>query len=226
MTLSLDEVIARIDSILNGYRFATTNLASNALPSPVRRGKLYEAWTLSTLIDAFGRRGLGVKRPSSSIMDLKTFGGPIDRRYPHFDVTSSRGQTWELWTDIYFLTLSHALRGNPCQYIRSDFHELDIVAVRPGTAGMPRHDEIAFAVSCKDTRFKKVVLRETLGFRFELGFHPGIVSRPLPHPLLSPPKVSAGRLYAYSTDRAVLDFQQTGNVLGIRFAHLGWPWSV
>lgn len=162
-------------------RIATT-LQANAGIAPARtntllpikslQGKLYEAEVLATICEKLvTQEGLRITLAVGGNLMLKQKGGPIDRNSPYFQVWRGTTLFAELFTDVYFNTLSYHMRGSPRHQIKGDYHELDIALLQPNITGLPQHTDVMLAVECKNTSIKKSIIRELLGFRRELSFY-------------------------------------------------------
>jgi hypothetical protein len=86
---------------------------------------------------------------------LKSAPGPINRSYPRIELRRSGVCVAELWTDVEFLSLSHASRRSGT-LTKGDYHELDLIIVEPGQQGRPRHDSVWLGVECKNTGYQRV----------------------------------------------------------------------
>jgi len=156
---------------------------------------------------------------NSSLIPLKSAPGPINPRYPHFDLMWRGNKVAELWTDVEFLALSYSRAGRSTTQ-RGDFHELDIVIVDPGISGRPTHKNIWLGVECKNTGYTKDLLKSILGIRRELSLLAGNQSTHFSKwPRTSVPADPASCLVVYSTDPAVLHYASPGEIFGIDFVH-------
>lgn len=223
MTLSLAQAKAQIDQTLNAYASSGAP-ATSLVPSNLTKGKVYEAWVLCEVLAHLRYdEGFAVTLRQGSSVCLKSSPGPINRRFPYFEI---RGPFWsgEVWTDVEFLALSYAQRAGGSTPLPSDYHELDIVVVPPGTVGRPAHHEVRLGVECKNTSYSKGYLREILGVRRELS----LLQNPQPTSFTTWPRhlVPAeppSCLVVCSTDRSATDHQLVGEVFGIDFTHLPLP---
>lgn len=225
MSLSLEDAKKQIDLILAQYASASAGWTGSLLTNTLTSGKVYEAWVLSLVLEKLHTiEDYEITLVGGTYVTLKSSGGPINRRYPHFRLSRSGEQDLEVWTDIQFLTLSYARRakyGTP-GVGPGDHHELDIVAVPAGTSGRPGHDKIVIGVECKNTGFEKYMMRAALGVRRELSLlSPEIPTRfrYWPHPWVpaNPPSM----LMVYSTDSSVTQYAAAGDVFGVDFLHEG-----
>lgn len=141
------------------------------LPVKGLQGKLYEAHVLAKICENLvTQEKLSLRLVNGTKLMLKQKGSPINRAFPHIKVAKNGADFAELWTDIYFNTLSYSL-GRRRGVFYGDYHELDLALVKPGLTNYPQHDEILLAVECKNTSIKKSIIREMLGFRRELSFY-------------------------------------------------------
>ena len=203
--------------------------AMGAPSDPLKKtgpGKIYEAWTLVTILENLQmQEGVRVTVHGGSTMRFRASHGPIDKRFTWLECRSAT-QSFEIWTDIEVLSLSHNRRpGTQTRPVDGDKHELDIVAVIPGITGHPRHDEILWGIECKHTTFSKAFHRSMLGMRRELSMYRGLpqptsfITYPAADVESDPPSV----LTAFSTDPTVIRFQPAGDAWDITYAYLPMP---
>lgn len=168
----INRIKRRITDILNLHAHVSPSRTRGLLKVKDLIGKLYEAEVLAKIIENLVTlEGLQVTLIGRGKLVLKQKGGPINRAFPYFKVWRNGQLFAELFTDIYFNTLSSTLRPpGPPQY--GDYHELDIALLLPNIADKPERDEIMIAVECKNTAVKKNLIRELLGFRRELSVIP------------------------------------------------------
>lgn len=144
---------------------------SKLLPIKGLRGKLYEASVLAYVCEHLvTQEKLSLKLVGGTRLMLKQKGGPINRAFPYFEVYKNSLLWAELFTDLYFNTISYKFKGHTGTQIPGDYHEIDIALIEPGLSGKPQHDEVMLAIECKNTSCEKKVIREVLGFRRELSF--------------------------------------------------------
>lgn len=162
----------QISSILQAHANVSPAQTQNLLPIRSLQGKLYEAHVLATVIERLViQEGLRVSLVGGRLLMLKQKGGKINRTYPYFEVWNGTTLFGELFTDIYFATLSYQMRGRPMHVTNGDYHELDISLLKPDQVGIPLQSEVILAIECKNTSIKKSTIRELLGFRRELSFY-------------------------------------------------------
>ena len=209
----------------------TTTLRINAGIAPARtrtllpiknlQGKLYEAHVLATICERLvTAEGLRITLVGGPNLVLKQKGGPVNRAYPYFQVWKGATLFGELFTDIYFDTISYHYKGAHPTRSPGDFHELDIALISPGLTGHPRPDEILLAIECKHTSVEKSIIRELLGFRRELSFF----SKPrlthfstFPAPFVNADPNSVHMLYC--SDRNVTNYASNCLQFGIILQH-------
>ncbi len=165
------EAIAEIDAILSDF----AGIAPPKLRPTTKLvgGKLYELYVLARALQELASRGWYIYFRGSEVK-FRASPGDIHTGDPHFEIQSSASGAveFEVHTDVQVMTLGFALkRVND----RSGYHEIDIVAVRAGTTGKPRHDQIALGIECKsNAEFSKAHVREVLGRRRELSMYTGV----------------------------------------------------
>jgi hypothetical protein len=170
MTLAdIARIKGQITIILQAHAGVSPAQTQNLLPTKSLQGKLYEAHVLASICERLvTQEGLRISLVGGSVLTLRQKGGRIDRTYPYFQVWSGTTLFGELFTDIYFTTLSYQMRGAPARKINGDYHELDIALIQPNQTGYPQQTKVMLAVECKNTSIKKSTIRELLGFRREL----------------------------------------------------------
>jgi hypothetical protein len=174
----INRIKNEITGILNKNAGVAPARTNTLLPIRGLQGKLYEAHVLATICEKLvTQEGLRISLIGGSNLMLKQKGGAIDRTYPYFEVWNGLTLFGELFTDVYFSTLSYQMKGSPRSQTYGDYHELDIALLKPGQTGHPPFTEVMIAVECKHTSIKKSIIRELFGFRRELSFYSKI---PLP----------------------------------------------
>lgn len=164
----------QITTTLQAHTGVSPARTLSLLPTKSLQGKLYEADVLATICERLvTQEGLRVSLVGGRILTLRQKGGQINRAYPYFQVWNGTTLFGELFTDIYFATLSYQMRGAPARKTNGDYHELDIALLKPNQTGYPQQTEVMLAVECKNTSIKKSIIRELLGFRRELSFLQG-----------------------------------------------------
>lgn len=167
----ITRIKSQIATILQANASVAPARTNTLLPISSLQGKLYEAHVLATICEKLvTQEGLRVTLVGGRNLMLKQKGGAINRTYPYFEVWNGRTLFGELFTDVYFNTLSYQMKGSPARQTYGDYHELDIALLKPGQNGKPQHSEVMIAVECKNTSIKKSIIRELLGFRRELSF--------------------------------------------------------
>jgi len=159
----------QITVILKAHMRVSPARTQNLLPTKSLQGKLYEAHVLATICENLViHEGFKISLVGGGILTLRQKGGQINRNYPYFQVWKNETLYGEIFTDIYFATLSYQMRGAPASKTKGDYHELDIALLQPNQTGYPKHTKVMLAVECKNTSIKKSIIRELLGFRREL----------------------------------------------------------
>lgn len=199
----------------------SSSSALKVLPPGDSLGKLYEAYVLTRVVrELRTNEGLQAVLVNSKSLTLKAGGGGINRSYPFVQLWKN-GQTWgELWTDIYFTTLSCDFANRTGSPLACDYHEMDIVVVPPDTSGLPRSSDILLAVECKATSYGKNLLREILGIRRELSY----LANPFPTRFTKWPRAwvpanPPSCVMVYSTDAGATNYQPAGDIFGVDFVH-------
>lgn len=221
--ISRADAIRDIKRILTKYVSNVVSTTYGALvPTALADGKFYEAFVLSKVIEKLhDEEGYTVKLVGGSIIKLRGKGGKLDRNYPYFELSKGGIVEAELWTDVYFLSLSYSKSGRPTPN-KGDYHELDIVISEPGLSEgecIP-HDKILLGVECKHTHYQKHFLREILGVRRELSLRKGrhsthFTNWPSTHVPADPPSC----LMVYCSDRNVREYESPEDFFGINFEH-------
>jgi hypothetical protein len=215
------ELKRRIEAAIRRYAQASSPRAYSLVPNSLTSGKLYEAQVLSVVLKRLHEdEDFRIVLMNSTFIPLKSAPGPINPRYPHFDLFQHGTKVAELWTDIEFLALSYDRSGGSAPPSPGDYHELDIVVIDPGLSGRPPHQTIWLGVECKNTGYTKNLLKGILGIRRELSLldhrHPTHFSK---WPRQMVPANPPSCLVVYSTDPAVLNYASPGEVFGIDFFH-------
>jgi len=158
-----------IKTALNNAASITPRRTLSLLPTKGLVGKLYEVSVLAEVLENLKfKEGLKFKLKSGSVLRLKLKGGKINRSYPYFEVYRGSTLVGEIFTDLYFNSLSYDFKGSPPKQQPGDYHELDIAMIKPGLHNKPKNDDVYLAVECKNTSVQKKMIREILGFRREL----------------------------------------------------------
>lgn len=218
--MTKEEANARISAILQQYVASQDPAEFDLLPKALTAGKLYEAYALGLIArDLSQREGFRLTIINGNYLPLKSSPGPINRSYPHIQLSRHGRVVAEMWTDIEFLSLSYTRRmiGPPT---KGEYHELDIVVVEPGLTGRPRNDQVWLGAECKNTGYTKGLLKEILGVRRELSLLQN--SKPTKFgawPCTTLPCEPASCLLVFSSDPNVLDYARPGEVFGIEFRY-------
>jgi len=218
---SVSDITKKISAAFAKYASISRAHTVALLPASLTSGKLYEAYVLSRVAEQLvTREGVTLTLVGGSNVKLRSSPGPIDPRFPHFDVRRRSSLVGEIWTDIEFLSLSYSMRGGGSR-TRGDYHELDILLVSPGTTGMPRPDQILLGIECKNRGYSKSLLKEILGIRRELSFvTDSHISTPFrAWPATGVPANPPSCLLVYSSDTAVSNYNSPGQFFGIDFIY-------
>ena len=193
------------------------------LPIRSLQGKLYEASVLAEVCENLvSREGYRITLVGGPHLILKQKGGPINRLYPYFQLYKDSTLKYELFTDVYFNTLSYHFKGRPTLQTNGDYHELDIALIKPNLIDKPNFDEIALAIECKNTSIEKKIIRELLGYRRELSYvdktpnRTSFINWPLREVYANPSSVHM----LYTTDRRVLRYIDNCSRFGIVLNYL------
>lgn len=170
----ITRIKSQITAILQANAGVAPARTMTLLPIRSLQGKLYEAHVLATICEKLvTQEGLRLTFVGGNNLMLKQKGGAINRADPYFEVWNKQTLFGELFTDVYFNTLSYQMKRSTSSLVGQtygDYHELDIALLKPGQNGVPQHSEVMLAVECKNTSIKKSIIRELLGFRRELSF--------------------------------------------------------
>lgn len=219
--MSAVKIKKRLSNAFSRLLGVSKTRASQLLPTNLTSGKAYEAHVLSVVCEELKRKeGCSLILKNGSKVVLKTGGGGINRNYPWIEVRKNGNPIGEIFTDIYFTSMSYSIRGASGKPTPGEYHELDIVMTMFGASGMPKHDEILIGVECKHTEYKKSLLKEILGVRREMGF----LSRAIPTifskwPLTSVPSNPPSCLLVYCSSNKVSNYSKPGSTFGIEFFH-------
>lgn len=214
------EARRRITQLFRRLMTAAQPTEFDMLPRALTAGKLYEAYVLAIVSrELMNSEGYQLRLVNSEFLLLQTRAWGIDRTRPRVELRTSGQCVAEMWTDIEFTSLSHALRGGGLPE-RGEYHELDIAVVEPGLQGRPPHDAIWLAIECKNTGYHKGLLKEILGVRREMSlWQDPIGTRFRNRPRATVPAKPASCLVVYCTDREVLNYARPGETFGIDFRH-------
>jgi len=217
------DVEKRISEMFQRYTAASRRQARTLVPPAVTLGKLYEAYVLGLVAEALtAREHLVLTLVGGTSVVLKSAPGPINHAYPHIEARRNGEPFADIWTDIEFIALSCTLQGRSTRPTLGDYHELDILLVKPGTTGRPTPAEILAGVECKNTGYTKGLLKEILGIRRELSLLQAtqptqFVNWPRDRVPAEPPVC----LLVYSTDPGVTRYAAPGSTFGIDFLYEG-----
>lgn len=221
-TAEINRIKGKITAVLSRYAHISPTQAIGLLPTKSLQGKLYEAHVLAYIIEKLvTEEHFQVTLVRGGTLKLRQKGGPINRTYPYFEVRKNGEFFGELFTDIYFSTLSYDLRGRPIPLSYGDYHELDIALLRRQEQDYPAPYQIMLAIECKNTSIKKNMIREVLGFRRELSI---LIDRPLSTDFENFPinqiEASPNSVHMFfCSDRRILRFSNSCRVFGILLEH-------
>ena len=220
LTMSKTAIKKRIERAIKRFAQAASNKAFALVPQSMTSGKLYEAHVLSLVIEQLVvTERYRVVLVNTNFITLKSAPGPINRSYPYFRLEKNGRSCAEIWTDVEFLSLSHAQLA-PSSLTRGAYHELDILVVDHSASGRPRHDQIWLGVECKNTGYSKSLLKEILGIRRELSLLQSPQStRFNSWPRSTVPASPSSCLLVYATDSSVQNYSEPGDFFGIDFFH-------
>jgi hypothetical protein len=210
---------------------AISNVTKPNIAGSYLTGKAFELYALLRVLQKLKSKGYIIKAhsPSGSIPnELRFAGGPAradKNKFTYCGIYNWHGiLRYEAWISVEVTTLSalktHSMLTSPASY-----HELDLAIFYPlkTISHRPTVNELTFAASCKDTKFKKENLREVLGLRRETA-------------LLSAPKRSLAQwfvkktpadpaipLMLFSRDVACIKYQQPVDGFGVYVRQLKFP---
>ncbi len=205
------------------YLAASRSHARNLVPPTMTMGKLYEAYVLGVVAEALTKREqLTLTLVGGTSLVLKSALGPINQAYPYIQARRNGQRFADTWTDVEFIALSCTLQHRTSNPTLGDYHELDILLVKPGTTGRPTPTEILAGVECKNTGYTKGLLKEILGIRRELSLLQD--AKPTHFTTWPRNRVPADPpvcLLVYSTAPSVARYAAPGATFGIDFFHEG-----
>lgn len=217
--------IAAIKKSLTGIFAAHANIApgvtARLLPKKAYQGKLYEASVLANICMHLNiAEGCTISLQRGSSVRFKQKGTHLNRAKPYFLVNDRHGtHMGEIHLNTYFEGVSkHTIPGNSAP---GDYHELDIVMIRPNVTGNVTHQDVLLAVEAKNTVIQKSTIRELLGFRRELSFLTANQSTAFatwPTNLIPANPNSVHLLYT-SDNTAIGDYQNNCNIFGTMIIH-------
>ena len=214
------EVLERIEAILYAFLDGVPDGVNALTHDGVAAGKLYEAYVLALVIEHLAvDEQLTLVLSAGTKLALKSSPGPINRSYPHIEVSRNGVHVADVWTDIEFTAYSCARSGQPPS-APGHFHELDIVVADRICDARPKPEQLWLGVECKHRVYSKALLRELLGVRRELG----LLSKPQQTRFAVWPRDTVPAdppvcLVAYSSYDAILNYTDPGATFGIEFVH-------
>ena len=185
------------------------------------RGKIYELYCLSRVVEDLSNRGFTIHFVGSTV-DFKASPGNIDRSRSYFLLHGPTTE-FEIHVDIEVVSLG-SRSSNSSNSDCSAYHEVDIVVVDKDLNGKPSYTQVALGVECKaHETFRKPTLREVLGVRRELSLlQPEQASRLAQASGMSDPKVPADPNSEYwltHIDPSCLRYRQSPLTFGIVVHH-------
>lgn len=146
------------------------------------KGKIYEASVLAELCTVLRTKDhYQLRLVNGKALVLNQKGQPVQPNDPRIEIYDLHGtQIGEIWMNIEFLAQSHHYRSRKSKVAikNSDYHELDIVIIKPHHITVPfkpTHEEILLGVECKCTKITKDIIRSLLGLRREMSvWRPGV----------------------------------------------------
>ena len=206
--------------------FERLGVPSSSINIPDLKGKTFELYSLSDIIEELERKGFNLRLILiNGNVQFANKPSKLDRnRFSHIQLYRNN-ENYELWMDIEFIGISrnHASLSSRAQIFRKNFvHELDIAILEKNIPDgkRPTYREIHLAVECKDTQnFRKPILKQILGIRRELSFYKGfpkinkITYRKIKQ---NPPT----EFWIYSSNLSVNNLQDVGNFWGLKFKYL------
>ena len=168
MRVRYSDASTRLAAIVGALRKTISDSKATLKNASTAAGKIYELECLHEIcrrLKASGTYSLAMA--GGSKLRFRTKGGPIDRTYSRIEIRTGGAAVAELWTDLYFNTLSSSHSTD-----NSHFHELDIAIVKPDIpeGRNPEHSDVMAACECKDPKFNKGMIRAILGLRRELSY--------------------------------------------------------
>ena len=193
---------------------------SRLIPHDATDGKIYEAFVLAHICKKLKiEENKILKLENAKGVALKSGGGPINPKFPHIGVYQGKTKESEIWTDIYFKTMSSCKNALPSS--SADHHELDIVIVGLNAKRHPEYGEIQLAAECKHTVYHKKYFRKVLGVRRELSMLVRTQSTCFSNwPTNTVDAYPNSCLLSYSIDGRILKYQDSDGFFGVNLYHL------
>ena len=92
-----EEIKRRIEAAISRYASAVSRRAYALVPGSMTAGKLYEAHVLSIVLEnLYDDENFQINLINTEFLPLKSSPGPINQRYPHFDLYRGRQKVAEL----------------------------------------------------------------------------------------------------------------------------------
>jgi len=215
-----NQIKSDITNAFNRHISVPTGSLFQPIPKTLTAGKLYEAYILAILAQELtSKEGFDLVLSEGREIRLRSSPGPIDRRFPFIEVLNplTIAIIAEIWTDIEFLTLSYVIRNSP-KIEKGDYHELDIIMVDPEINDRPHFTNLWLGVECKNTPYKKSLLKEILGVRREMSLLAAPnATRFQVFPRSEVPANPPSCLIVYSSSSKVDGYTTPGEIFGIDF---------
>lgn len=227
---ALENIKKELDSVFELLE-SSRAISTKIIGENITTGKLYEAYVLSkVLLYLKMKEHYFIVLMGGSKIKLRSSPGGITRTYSWFNIyktesdyrSNPESHIAEIWTDIEFSSLSYELKKKPALITKGEFHELDIMMVKPGLSGRPNHANVMLGIECKNTDYKKSFLREILGIRRELSLLTNVPVQtffnnwPTLQVKANPPSV----IQVFCTDSRVTSYKEPGERFSIDFYHL------
>jgi hypothetical protein len=158
------QAIADIQAIFGAYKSVSGR--ATARLRKLRKGKLYELWVLSQVVQDLHARGFTLFFRGRTLK-FKAGPGQVNPTDGHFEILAPDGTRLWMFVDIEFQSLGSS-KTHVSDYSR--LHELDIVVLL-SVSPNPPHDHVALGAECKCVaKFQKHLIKEALGVRRELSY--------------------------------------------------------
>lgn len=217
--MTSQELKDKISTAFEKHLGIQASQAQALLPTKDAAGKVYEAYVFSLFArDLVMREGCTLRLNSGSKIQFKSSPGPINPSYPHVRVTRGNVRLGDIWTDVEFASYSYWQSGMSTPPTPGQFHELDLLLTVPNSTGRPTPDKILIGVECKDTIYRKSLLREILGVRRELSLLQPAKSTSFRFwPRATVPADPPSCLLVYASSPRINNYDSPGELFGIDF---------
>jgi hypothetical protein len=216
---------AAINSLFNSY-----SIPHSAIPtghSDHVRGKVYELYVLTIVVDYLRNLGFNISFSSSAgTVQFKSSPGLLKAADPHFEVSlPGSPPSFDIYLDVEFQTMGSSKLASHSPQDLSHHHEIDIGVYTHGMDNVhPQHDEVALAVECKAVvSLPKSVIRAILGVRRELSLldhtQSSLLAQTAGKVGATVPADPPSEVWLASTDIRVLNYQNSPGSFGIECRH-------